>query len=117
MSDRTDLIALLEGQAAYIGTCRRDDRVTRIKLLLREEIMDRNIKALQILRNIKPCQQCRQKQTEIDRLRLERGQDQLGRIRAILAHYEEIHPPGAVHGDDSALLLTALGRILNGVHH
>jgi hypothetical protein len=118
MSDRTDLIALLEGQAVYIGTCRRDDRITRIKLLLREEIMDRNGKALQILRHIKPCQRCGQQQTEIDRLRLELGQAQekLGRIRAILGHYEEIHPPGAINRDDSALLLNTLGRILNGVN-
>jgi hypothetical protein len=34
----------------------------------------------------------------------------------VLAHHEEIHPSGAVPRDDSALLLMALGRILNGVN-
>lgn len=117
MSDRTDLIELLEGQAVYINTCRRDNHLGRIKLLLREEIEGRNAKALAILRATKPPAA---RQVEMDRLRLElaQAQDKLERVREILAAYEETStfptPPYVTFQGEP--VLRALGRILNGAN-
>jgi hypothetical protein len=115
VSDRTDLIELLEGQAVYIQTCRRDNHLGRIKVLLREEILDRNAKALTILRSIRPPAA---RQAEIDRLRLELGQAQEKphRIREILVAYKEQIPRGPYARCEGVSVLQALGRILNGVN-
>ncbi len=116
MSDRTDLIELLEGQAVYLGTCRRDNHLGRIKLLLREEILDRNVRALAILRAIQPPTA---RQIEIDRLRLELGQARaiLQRLRGELVLYEEqsICTPTRGHPyqrDDALTLVLRLRAIL-----
>ncbi len=114
MSDRTDLIETLEGQAVYINAARRAVPISVCKLLLKEEILAANVKALGILRRIKPCSGCAVRQIEIERLAVELGtaQAKLAEIRRVLALYEEQMLAGPYVRYEGEHLLAALARII-----
>jgi len=112
MGARSDLVELLEGQAVYINACRRDNHMGRIKLLLREEVLDRNAQCLAILRRIKspgPCQKCQETAPRVERLvaDLSGACRKLDAIRQTCAYYEKQYPP-----TDTGMLLHELEEIL-----
>ena len=114
MSDRTDLIEVLEGQAVYINAAQRAVPGSVCRLLLREEILAANVRVLQILHNIRPCTGCAARQIEIDRLALELGtaQAKIAEIRRLLAAWEERVPMNPYIAYEGEPLLVALARII-----
>ena len=115
MGARSDLIELLEGQKVYINTCRRDNHLGRLKLLLREEVLARNAQCLSILRRLRPpaprpkCQKCQEMAHRAERLvaELSRARRKLDAIRQVCDYYEKQYPP-----TDTGMLLYELDKIL-----
>ena len=109
MSERQDLIEILEGQAVYINAARRAVPISVCKLLLKEEILAANVQALDLLRRGRGCQQCSAYQAQLSQAQL-----RLGTIRLLILEAQKRWPDGPSERLEGESLLRQIERLLDG---
>jgi hypothetical protein len=118
MSEHQELIEILERQAVHIEAARRAMPIGVSRRLLKEEILEANVRALELVRRSygRPCRSCGHYREEIQKLktRLTRALWRIGNLRLLLQDARERWPDDPHHRFEGLSLLRKIEQVLDG---